>query len=154
MLDITIIDNLNTEQREWLSKAIVGLAVADGLVHISEKIYIQAVFKTLEDTLDIQKLIQDLKFYTKPELKILKVERKIAAQILMLLTEMCVMDHRFTQTEADYLVYIGSRLGFALDQVKPLLNWACEMARQAKKSTELFEELCDSTPFYKSYSFS
>lgn len=149
MLDSSFISQLSTEHRDWLAEAIVGIAVADKSVVASELLYVRSIMACIDEKEEVDKLVCMLKTLEAPTLENLKIDREMAARIFLYLAEMAGIDNRLTQREADFLKYIGERLGFDKENINRVVLWTFEMVAIAKKNVELINKLKNTTPFYK-----
>ena len=148
MLDVSLFDDLKQNEADWMAAAVTGIALADRVLASSEAIQLQGVLSGLTSTDRAAALMVRVKRKQSPVLRPMSIERPKAARIFRFLAEMAAIDNRFTQSEADYLRHIGTRLGFTPEEMLPMLQWARELAKVARKGSEIVEKLTDTTPFY------
>ena len=137
MVDPSIFEILEPEQKHWLILAIAGMVFADGKLDKDERDDLILVLSVMEDIDGAQKLMKRLKGKQLPQLpKITLQDRGLAVLLLSILTEVAIADNILSPNEAQYLIYLGAVLNFPKDYVENFLNWAKQQAdlNQSKNS--------------------
>lgn len=139
---------LTSEAKHWFAKAIVGMICADGHVDDAELAYLKGIIAFLESKEAISALVQQVKKKEKPILRVLKVDRQQAFEILKLLTRLAATDSRLSQSEAKFLKYAGVKLGFEPSFSDNMLRWAVQRIEADKMEKELWEKVQTIVPNY------
>lgn len=146
----SFMSKLSEEQKKWLAYAIAGMISADGVVEESELVFLRGIIVFLENKVDINELILMVKNKKKPPLEILrKVDRNSAFQMFMYLGKIAVADDKLSKTEADFLKYAGSRLGFDESFTRALIQLAHNMVTLHKEELKLVKIAENTPPTYK-----
>ena len=133
MLDESLFEILEPEQKHWMILAIAGMVFADGKLDKDEREDLQLVLSLMEDIEGAQKLMKRLTGKQLPQLPKISVEdRGLAVLLLSTLTEVAIADNILSPNEAQYLIYIGAVLHFPKAYVEDFLTWAKQKAELNK----------------------
>lgn len=138
-LDDFHLSALSADGRLWVATAIAGMICADGHVDDSEIQYLREIIQFLESKEHINEVISMVKRKERPILKSLKLEREQAFEILKLLTSLAATDTKLAQSEAKFLKYAGSKLGFDPAFSNRMMKWAVQRIQADKMEKELWE---------------
>ena len=106
------IKSLPNEAKVWFAKAVAGIIVADHKINEAELYYLQGTIMFLGDEEEVKKIISLVKKKEKPNLAFLKTDRKTATRIFIELATLAVTDDKLSQSEADFFIHVGGKLGF------------------------------------------
>jgi len=118
-----LLDNYGPEVKLSIVKFIVGLIVADGVIHDAEKKYLLPLIEQSLDDSDVLKeifkILQDKKF---PHLKKINIDSSVAERILRLILNICACDDDLHYKEVIFAKRVGSALGITRLRIHGLLD--------------------------------
>lgn len=133
MLNLSFLDKLDKDQRKWMTIAIAGMIVSDGVIDKRELNDLGGVLLHMENIEKAESLITMLKSREIPKLPAITVEdRTVATQMLFSLAKVGIVDNSLSSREADFLIYAGAVLSFPKDYVQEVLRWAKQQAELNK----------------------
>ena len=141
MLNLSFLDKLSDDQKQWMTLAIAGMVVADGIIDKRELSDLGTVLTYLGNIDKAQKLMEMLKAKEIPRLpKILVKDRNLAVQMLLAVAKVGVVDNTLSAKEATFLIYVGAVLNFPKDYVQSILKWAKQQAEVSRFQMETIKE--------------
>ncbi|MBF0279925.1 MAG: hypothetical protein HQM13_19165 [SAR324 cluster bacterium] len=141
MLNLSFLDKLNDDQKKWMTLAIAGMVVADGIIDKRELSDLGVVLSHLGNIEKAQKLMGMLKAKQIPRLPRIKIDdRGLAVQMLLAVTKVGIVDNSLSAKEADYLIYLGAILHFPKDYTQSILKWAKQQAEISRLQMEIVKK--------------
>ncbi|MBF0288219.1 MAG: hypothetical protein HQM14_10405 [SAR324 cluster bacterium] len=138
MLNLSFFDQLEDEQKQWMTYAIAGMVGSDGVIDRKELNDLGQVLLHMESIEKAESLMTMLKNKLIPRLPAIEVkDRKIATRMIFALAKVAIVDDNLSPKEADYLVYAGAVLNFPKDYIKEILLWAKAQSGANKAQTEI-----------------
>ncbi len=138
MLNLSFFDQLNDEQKQWMTYAIAGMVGADGIIDRKELNDLGQVLLHMESIEKAESLMTMLKNKHIPRLPaIVVVDRKVAVRMIFALAKVAIVDDSLSPKEADYLAYAGAVLSFPKDYVREILLWAKQQSVANKAQAEI-----------------
>ncbi|PCI30503.1 MAG: hypothetical protein COB67_01600 [SAR324 cluster bacterium] len=144
----SFISQLPQAAKVWSAKAIAGIIVADGIVTNAELTVLRESIGFLEDVSTINEIVELVKDRVKPELQVLKTDRKIAAKILMSLAMVALTDNKLSASESQYFIYIAGKLGFEAGIAKMMMSWGRDYISLNEKKKVILRIGEESKPMY------
>ncbi len=145
-----ILKDLTKEAKIWTAKAIAGVIIADGVVTSEEVEILSEAIDFLDDSRIVGKIITQVKSRITPEISNLNVDRSTAVDILMVLTYVASVDTDFTFQEMEYMIDLGSMLGFELEYTQRVIDWNQENLALQEKKQRLIHQGLNLEPVYHS----
>jgi len=140
---------LDEEQKLWLANAICGAILADGSVAPEELEYLERAISFLPTNEDVEKMMQAVKEQQIPELgKLPRASRELEVKILIDLTTVVSVDNVLGANEIDYLLSVGSKLGFGREFIRIVIRWASEGIVWKRKMLHLISSGSSLEPEY------
>ncbi|MDH5560298.1 MAG: TerB family tellurite resistance protein [Deltaproteobacteria bacterium] len=134
----------------WSAKAISGIIVADGKVTDAELSILRESISFLDDGDMVNEIVEMVKDRQKPQLEVLKTDRKTASNILMALAVVTLTDDKLSPQEIQYFNYIAAKLGFETGFAKLVINWGREFILLNKRKKEILNKGEKTRPIYVS----
>lgn len=144
------IKSLPNVAKKWAANAVAGIISADGIITEKETELLREVISFLENIQDINEIIATVKNRQKPELKVLKTDRKTASKLLMTLAMVALTDDNLTGAEAEYFRYIGNRLGFDRNFSEEIIKWGQDYIVLNNRKKSLMKKAEELSPVYHS----
>ncbi|MBF0289901.1 MAG: response regulator [SAR324 cluster bacterium] len=142
---------LPPEAQQWVIKASIGVICVDGKIDKTEMIYIQAVASANKNKDHVQQIVEMVKAREVPRLNALKVGIEMGFKILNNLIRIVVCDEKISKKEAEYLLYLGGKLGLNKQVILSMIDLAQKRMSLNKKAESLFISVKNMTPEYTTY---
>ncbi|MCF8060616.1 MAG: hypothetical protein K9K67_15040 [Bacteriovoracaceae bacterium] len=121
---------LNSEQKSWVARVLIGTICSDMYVQEEELIYIAKAIDFLESREEKLNLIEMVKSKTIPKLPSLKkLEPNVAIDLLFGCANLIAADKKINAKEMTYLEIAGHQLGFEKVYIHSVINWAINLAK-------------------------
>ena len=131
---------LDNEQKLWLANAICGAILADGSVAPEELEFLERALSFLPTNEDVEKMMQAVKEQQIPELgRLPGATRELEVKIFIDLTTVISVDNVLGANEIDYLLSVGSKLGFGREFIRIVIRWASEGIVWKRKMLHLID---------------
>lgn len=143
------VQSLPLSTRKWLASAMAGMICADGHVDGAEMKFLKQAIGFLDNTDQINALVQQVRNREKPVLKVIKMERETAFNILKHLTRLAVSDTKLSNSEADFLKYAAMKLGFDPNFANHMMRWARQQLETDRILEDLWKMAQKSRPHYQ-----
>lgn len=138
MLDLSLFKKLDAEQKHWMSLAIAGVIIADGIVDNEERNLVGNILRHMENLEKAEDMLSILRAKKVPGLPRITVkDRSLAVEMLFTATRIAIVDNNLAPKERDYLIYIGAVLSFPRDFFRELFNWAKQQAEVNQQQAEV-----------------
>lgn len=110
--DESFIEDLSSEEKKWLTHAIIGMINVDRVIKDSEMRVLHEILGFMEST-EIEGVAEMIRTKSVPNLEALTtINRNIAAQMLFYIGTTSIIDDKISKSEVEYFKYVGKRLGF------------------------------------------
>ena len=149
-MSVSFINSLPEPIKIWSAKSIAGIIVADGRVTDSEIAILRESISFLKDGAMINEIVEMVKNREKPKLPVLKIDRKIASNMLMALAVVALSDDNLNPQEIQYFNYIAARLGFETGFAKLVISWCKDYVNLTKKKNDILKKGEQTRPIYVS----
>ena len=141
MLNLSFLDKLSDDQKQWMALAIAGMVVADGIIDKRELNDLGGVLTHMGNIDKAQKLMEMLKAKKVPRLPRIEVkDRGLAVHMLLAVAKVGIVDNSLSNKEAAYLIYLGAVLHFPKDYMQNILKWAKQQAEVSRFQVELIKK--------------
>ncbi|MGK5094807.1 hypothetical protein WDW89_22705 [Deltaproteobacteria bacterium TL4] len=136
----SILENLPSDVKNWCARAMVGMITADGVVTESELVFLKETISFLEDMDAINEIVKLVKSKEQIILQTLKTDPQTGAQILIHLATLAVTDGKLDDTESNFFIYVGKKMGFPSTYSSEILSWAREYIAINKRRKYLIKK--------------
>lgn len=142
------INHLPKEIQRWVTQAVVGIVVSDGLIAPQESKHLSQLLSISEDAQFIQEMIKHLRNKSLPKLTPLQVSRDMATKILFYLALIIISDQRIAQTEVQYFRYAGGHLNVEYSILRMVTDWMQSLLLAQRKKDRVLKIIHASIPVY------
>ncbi|MBF0287511.1 MAG: response regulator [SAR324 cluster bacterium] len=142
---------LPPEAKQWVIQACIGVICVDGKVDKTEMIYVQAVASANKSKDHVQQVVEMVKAREVPRLNVLKVGTEMGFKILNQLIRIVVCDEKISKKEAEYILYLGGKLGLTKQVVLSMIELSHQKMSINKKTESLFASIKNLAPEYSTY---
>ena len=139
---------LPPEVKLWAARAVAGLIIADGVVSEAELAVLRESISFLDDLNQVNEIVELVKLKERPQLEVLKCERKLASNLLLALAMVAMTDDKLTGYETEYFTYIAGKLGFEPRFAHVVILWAKDFIKLTKKKKDIIAMGEKTPPMY------
>ena len=134
MLDLSLFETLDSEQIHWMTLAIAGVVIADGIIDNEERNVVKDILVHMESLEKAESMLAVLTAKKIPTLpKITIQDRSVAVEMLFTAIGVAIVDDHLSPTEAKYLMYVGAVLSFPKEFIEDCLDWAKEQTEMNRR---------------------
>ncbi|MDT8448386.1 MAG: hypothetical protein RRB13_15945 [bacterium] len=124
------ISHLSADEKVWITRAVIGAVVADGVISPGERPHLASLYRLVKGEPQLENLVADALLKRQPiELSPLKLEPQLAVRLYQVTLDVCASDLELHPHEITYLLKLADLLSIAPFEARRLLKFTLQMMR-------------------------